>query len=288
MKKKPFEGVATALYTPLTCDGEKVDFDALSRLIERQIAAGISALVVCGSTGEAATLSLDELKSVTEFTVAKVNERIPVIAGWSSNCTERAKSLAKEAAAIGVDALLCATPYFVKCNQTGILRHYAAVASATDLPVIVYDVPHRTGVEIKIETYLRLCRVDTVSAVKYAIPSISGFSALIENVGDLLPVYCGADEVLPDVLRLGASGTISAASNVIPHKIIDIYNKKRDFYETEKAFVDALSQDVNPIGLKYAVKRIFGEGYGLRLPLTSAEKNQRTAIDKALKRLSEE
>lgn len=288
MKKKPFEGIATALYTPLTSDGEKVDFNALSRLVERQITAGISALVVCGSTGEAATLNLDELKHVTEFTVAKVDGRIPVIAGWSSNCTERAKSLAKEAAAIGVDALLCTTPYFVKCNQTGILRHYAAVASATDLPVIVYDVPHRTGVEIKIETYLRLCRVDTVSAVKYAIPSLSGFTSLIETVGDLLPVYCGADEVLPDFFKCGACGAISAASNVIPNKIIDIFNKKRDFYESEKAFVNALSQDVNPIGLKYAVKRSFGEGYGLRLPLTYAEKSQRTAIDKALKKVSEE
>lgn len=285
MKKNIFKGIATALYTPFKNEGKTVDYAAFERLIERQLHFGINALVALGTTGESPTISAEERKEIISFVVKRVNGRVPVIIGAGSNCTATAAKLAHEAEKLGAGAVLSVTPYYNKCNENGILRHYAAIAGATDLPIIIYNVPSRTGIDISPETYAKLARIKTVAAIKECNTSLEKLNRSINLTDGEISFYCGSDEVLPDFINIGADGAISVSSNVIPDKIIDIYLKKRSYYETEREFVNALFCDVNPIPVKYVTEVLFGESGDLRLPLTRAGKPQREYLTKAMNKL---
>lgn len=285
MTKPIFRGVATALYTPFKNEGKNVDYAAFEILIERQLQAGVNSLVVLGTTGESPTVTADERKEIISLVVKHVNGRVPVIVGAGSNCTVTAAKLSREAEKLGANAVLSVTPYYNKCNENGLLRHYAAIASATDLPIIIYNVPSRTGIDVSPETYAKLAQIKTVAAIKECNTSLEKLNRSIDLTDGEISFYCGSDEVLPDFINSGADGAISVSSNVIPDKIIDIYLKKRSYYETEREFVNALFCDVNPIPVKYVAEVLFGESGDLRLPLTRANKPQREYLTKAMNKL---
>ena len=280
MKKTIFEGVATALYTPFNPINKSVDYGAFSRLINRQLSANVNALVVLGTTGEAATITEEERREIIKFCVKEVNGRIPLIVGSGSNCTATAVKFSREAEESGADGLLVVTPYYNKCNDDGLYAHYSAVAKSTSLPIIVYNVPTRTGFNVKPVVYGKLAEIDNVVAIKEANCCDEQLNGVLDNVKDILAVYCGSDDKLIDVLRRGGKGTISVASNIIPSKIVDYIGDFENYFKTEfyKEIVNILQSDVNPIPLKYMVKLLYNEGYGLRLPLTEAKNEVKETI----------
>lgn len=282
MKKTIFEGVATALYTPFNPINKSVDYGAFSRLINRQLSANVNALVVLGTTGEAATITEEERREIIKLCVKEVNGRIPLIVGSGSNCTATAVKFSREAEESGADGLLVVTPYYNKCNDDGLYAHYSAVAKSTSLPIIVYNVPTRTGFNVKPIVYRKLAEIDNVVAIKEANCSNEQLRGVFDNVKDTLAVYCGSDDKLIDVLRRGGKGTISVASNIIPSKIVDYISNFENYCEIEfyNEIVNVLQSDVNPIPLKYMVKLLYNEGYGLRLPLTEAKNEVKEAIYK--------
>ena len=288
MKKTIFEGVATALYTPFNPINKSVDYGAFSRLINRQLSANVNALVVLGTTGEAATITEEERREIIKFCVKEVNGRIPLIVGSGSNCTATAVKFSREAEESGADGLLVVTPYYNKCNDDGLYAHYSAVAKSTSLPIIVYNVPTRTGFNVKPVVYGKLAEIDNVVAIKEANCSNEQLCGAFDNVKDTLAVYCGSDDKLIDVLRRGGKGTISVASNIIPSKIVDYIGDFENYFKTEfyKEIVNILQSDVNPIPLKYMVKLLYNEGYGLRLPLTEAKNEVKETILKIYQKMA--
>lgn len=218
MKKTIFEGVATALYTPFDPTDKSVDYGAFSRLINRQLSAKVNALVVLGTTGESATVTDEERREIIEFCAKEVNGRIPLIVGTGSNCTTTAVKYSQEAEDSGADGLLVVTPYYNKCNDEGLYEHYSVIAKSTSLPIIVYNVPTRTGFNVKPVVYRKLAEIDNVVAIKEANCCDEQLNGVLDNVKDILAVYCGSDDKLIDVLRRGGKGTISVASNIIPSK----------------------------------------------------------------------
>ena len=282
MKKTIFEGVATALYTPFDPTDKSVDYGAFSRLINRQLSAKVNALVVLGTTGESATVTNEERREIIEFCAKEVNGRIPLIVGTGSNCTTTAVKYSQEAEDLGADGLLVVTPYYNKCNDEGLYEHYSVIAKSTSLPIIVYNVPTRTGFNVKPVVYGKLAEIDNVVAIKEANCSNEQLCGVFDNVKDTLAVYCGSDDKLIDVLRRGGKGMISVASNIIPSKMVDYIGDFENYFKTEfyKEIVNILQSDVNPIPLKYMVKLLFNEGYGLRLPLTEAKNEVKDAIYK--------
>lgn len=280
MKKTIFEGVATALYTPFNPINKSVDYGAFSRLINRQLSANVNALVVLGTTGEAATITEEERREIIKFCVKEVNGRIPLIVGSGSNCTATAVKFSREAEESGADGLLVVTPYYNKCNDDGLYAHYSAVAKSTSLPIIVYNVPTRTGFNVKPIVYRKLAEIDNVVAIKEANCCDEQLNGVLDNVKDILAVYCGSDDKLIDVLRRGGKGTISVASNIIPSKIVDYISGFENYCEIGfyNEIVNVLQSDVNPIPLKYMVKLLYNEGYGLRLPLTEAKNEVKETI----------
>ena len=280
MKKTIFEGVATALYTPFNPINKSVDYGAFSRLINRQLSANVNALVVLGTTGEAATITEEERREIIKFCVKEVNGRIPLIVGSGSNCTATAVKFSREAEESGADGLLVVTPYYNKCNDDGLYAHYSAVAKSTSLPIIVYNVPTRTGFNVKPIVYRKLAEIDNVVAIKEANCCDEQLNGVLDNVKDILAVYCGSDDKLIDVLRRGGKGTISVASNIIPSTIVDYISGFENYCEIGfyNEIVNILQSDVNPIPLKYMVKLLYNEGYGLRLPLTEAKNEVKETI----------
>ena len=288
MKKTIFEGVATALYTPFNPINKSVDYGAFSRLINRQLSANVNALVVLGTTGEAATITEKERREIIKFCVKEVNGRIPLIVGSGSNCTATAVKFSREAEESGADGLLVVTPYYNKCNDDGLYAHYSAVAKSTSLPIIVYNVPTRTGFNVKPIVYRKLAEIDNVVAIKEANCCDEQLNGVLDNVKDILAVYCGSDDKLIDVLRRGGKGTVSVASNIIPSKIVDYIGDFENYFKTEfyKEIVNILQSDVNPIPLKYMVKLLYNEGYGLRLPLTEAKNEVKETILKIYQKMA--
>ena len=281
MKKNTiFTGSATALITPFTKDG--VDYDAFKRLIDFQIANGTDALVVCGTTGEPATMTYEERAEVVKFCIDYVNKRVPVIVGTGSNATHIAVSNSKVAYEAGADALLVVTPYYNKCTQEGLFRHFEAVCSATPLPVICYSVPGRTGVNITPETLERLATLETLVAIKEASGNMDQITDIAVRVSDKIDIYSGDDGLILPVLSVGGKGVISVASNIVPN---EVHNLCQNFFDgnIEEArkmqlklypLVKALFCEVNPIPAKTAASLMgFGE-CNLRLPLCDmSEKN---------------
>ena len=272
-----FRGVATALITPLQASG--VDYAAFGRLLDDQIAQGVPALVIAGTTGEGATLSDGEHRAVVDFAVQRVAGRAAVIAGTGSNDTAYAVSLTKFCCEAGADAMLVVTPYYNKATQNGLVKMYNTIADASTKPIIVYNVPSRTGVGIQPETYARLADHPNIRAIKEANGNISAVAETMALVGDKLDIYSGNDNQIVPILSLGGSGVISVLSNVAPKQTIEICDR---FFAGDVAgsaklqlellpLIQALFSEVNPIPVKAAMAaQGWCENY-LRLPLTGME-----------------
>lgn len=285
MKKTLFEGVATALVTPMKKDGS-VDYEALDALVEWQIQEGINALVACGTTGEASTLTDEEHREVIARVVKKANKRVPVIAGTGSNDLDYALSLTKYACEAGADAVLTVTPYYNKATQEGLIKMFTALADHSDVPVILYNVPSRTGVNIEPLTYKALMKHDNIIAIKEANGNISKIVETMSYVNGDLDMYSGNDDQIVPIMSLGGKGVISVVSNILPAKTVELCKKALagDFAGAAKiqydlhAIIDSLFSEVNPIPAKAATAAM---GFGtdtLRLPLTSMSEGKREKL----------
>ena len=278
MKKTIFTGAGVAIVTPMNPD-ESINFDRLGQIIDNQIENGTDAIVICGTTGESATMTDQEHVDCIEYAVKRVNGRVPVIAGAGSNHTSYAVWMSKEAKRVGADALLHVTPYYNKTSQTGLIRHFNAVADATDLPIILYNVPSRTGVNITPTTYRELAKHPNIVAAKEASGNISQIAQIAQACGDELDLYSGNDDQIVPLLSLGAKGVISVLSNIMPRETHDIC---RLFFEGKIAesralqlkllpLINALFSDVNPIPVKEAMNMMSWGCGECRLPLVSMQ-----------------
>ncbi len=272
-----FKGAATALITPLNESG--IDFDAFGRLIDWQITSGIDALVVAGTTGESSTLTDNEHRDAIRFCVERTAGRVPVIAGTGSNDTAYAIELTRYACEAGADAMLVVTPYYNKTTQSGLCKMFSAIADASTKPLILYNVPSRTGVNIEPATYAKLAEHENITAIKEANGNISKIVETAALVGDKLDIYSGNDDQIVPVLSMGGAGVISVLSNLLPHETSDICHRflNGDICGAAKLqceylpLINALFSEVNPIPVKAAMSKMgFCENY-LRMPLTEME-----------------
>ncbi len=289
MKKLIFKGAGVAIVTPFTEDG--VNFPEFGRMIDAQIEGHTDAIIVAGTTGEAATMSDAEHKEAIRFAVQHTKGRIPVVAGTGSNDTAYAVQLSQYAEKVGADGLLLVTPYYNKCTQKGLIEHFTKIADSVNVPCILYDVPSRTGLSIKVSTYAELSKHPNIVAVKEANGDLSSILRLRYTVGDELAVYSGNDDQIVPILSLGGMGVISVLSNVMPKETHDICQLYFDGKVEEAAklqiactdIVDALFCETNPIPAKTAM-RLMGYAAGpLRLPLSEMEPENRKKLDAALK-----
>ena len=283
MKNTIFKGMATALVTPMNEKG--VDYEAMGRFLEFQIENGINALVVMGTTGENATLEPDDQLAVIRFTVEKVAGRVPVIAGTGTNNTAHVIYNTRRACEAGADAVLVVTPYYNKATQNGLIAHFTAVADASTVPVILYNVPGRTGVNLLPVTVAKLAEHPRIAAIKEASGNMAQMVELMHLCGDKIDVYSGEDALTVPMMAMGASGTISVLSNVAPRGSVDMTDAcLRGDYAAAAGMqcqflplINALFSEVNPIPAKAAVSAMgFGEDI-LRLPLTPMEPGTRFA-----------
>ena len=289
MKKILFKGCGTAIATPFTEDG--VNFEEFRKLIEFQIAEGADAIIVCGTTGESSTMSEEERKQTIKFAIDVVNKRIPVIAGTGANNTKSAIEMSKYAQSVGADGLLIVTPYYNKTTQAGLVAHYSAISKAVSLPIILYSVPSRTGVNINPETCLELSKIENIVAIKEASGNISQIAKIASLCKDNLNIYSGNDDQIVPILSLGGIGVISVLSNIEPkftHNMVYNYingNIKEACEAQLKCLdlVDALFCEVNPIPVKDALN-LLGYNYGIpRLPLIPLSDAGKQKLEKAMK-----
>ena len=291
MKNPVFTGAGVAIITPMYEDGS-VNFDELGRIIEDQIARGTDAIVICGTTGESSTLSHEEHLEAIRFTVEHVAKRVPVIAGTGSNCTETAIYLSQEAEKYGADALLVVTPYYNKATQKGLIAHYTAVAESVSLPVIMYNVPSRTGCNIQPETAVALAKnVKNIVGIKEASGNISQVAKLMQLADGCIDLYSGNDDEVVPILSLGGIGVISVFSNICPRDSHDIVAKylagdvKGSLEMQLKALplMHELFNEVNPIPVKAAMN-LLGMNVGpLRMPLSEIEPEHKARLAAAMK-----
>lgn len=289
MKKKVFRGAGVAIITPFTETG--VNYPELGRIIEDQIAGGTDAIIITGTTGESATMTDAEHREAIRFAVEQVGGRIPVVAGTGSNETAYAVELSQYAEQVGADALLLVTPYYNKCTQNGLVAHYTEIADSVSIPAILYNVPSRTGVNIKTETYVQLAKHPRIVAVKEASGDLSAILRLRAAVGDELAVYSGNDDQIVPILSLGGLGVISVLSNVAPRATHDICQHYFDGNTAEAArlqiaysdLIDALFCEVNPIPVKTAMRRLGYDAGSLRMPLSEMEPANVAKLDAALR-----
>ena len=291
MKQTIFTGMATAMVTPMTPEG--VDYEALGRFIDFQLSQGIHALVAVGTTGESATLSPDERKEVIRFTIDRVAGRVPVIAGTGTNNTQHAIEYSVDAAKAGADALLVVTPYYNKATQNGLIAHFTAIADKVDKPIILYNVPSRTGCNLLPATVEKLAEHPNIAAIKEASGNMSQVVELFARCGDKLDVYSGEDGLTVPILSMGGKGTISVLSNVVPKEAVAMTNAffAGDVAEAARLqcrylnLINLLFCEVNPIPAKAAVSAMgFGKEY-IRLPLTPMEEGNRAKLLAEMRRL---
>ncbi len=284
MKKTVFTGMATAIVTPLTEGG--IDYGAFGKLLDWQIAEGIDGVVVCGTTGESSTLTDDEHRDAITFAVKHVAGRIPVIAGTGSNDTDYALDLTRHACEAGVDGVLTVTPYYNKATQNGLIKMFSEIADVASAPVILYNVPSRTGVNIEPKTAAALAEHPNISGIKEASGNISQIAETAALCGDRLDIYSGNDDQTVPIMALGGKGCISVLSNVLPKKSVQICKKFFDGDIKGSAalqlellpLINALFSEVNPIPVKAAMAALgFCEDY-LRLPLTPMEDAHRAVL----------
>lgn len=289
MKNTIFKGVGTAIVTPLNENG--IDYDKFARLVEWQIAEGVNSIIVCGTTGESATLSDAEHKAAIKFMVEQVNGRIPVVAGTGSNDTEYAKELSKYACEVGADGLLVVTPYYNKATQNGLIKHFTEIADVSTKPIILYSVASRTGCNIAPTTCLALADHENICAIKEASGNISQIADIAALVGDKMDIYSGNDDQIVPVLSLGGKGVISVLSNVMPKKTVEICDRffNKDIEGSAKLqlellpMIHALFSEVNPIPVKAAMAAMgFCDDY-LRMPLTPMEDANKAVLLKLMK-----
>lgn len=290
MSKTIFTGVGTAIVTPMNADGS-INYDEFLRLIDYQIDNHVDAIVICGTTGESATMTDEEHVEVIRRGIKHINGRVPVIAGAGSNDTAYAVELSKEAERLGADALLHVTPYYNKASQRGLIKHFTAVADAVNIPIMLYNVPSRTGVNIAVDTYIELAKHKNIVAVKEASGNMSTVAALAAYTD--LDVYSGNDDEALCCLALGGKGLISVSSNVVPqekHDEITLFleGKRDEALEIAKKLFDldkALFMDVNPIPVKEALN-IMGFNAGeCRLPLCSMSDEMKAKLKAVMSKL---
>jgi len=289
MKNALFTGTCTALVTPFL-DG-KVNYPMLEMLLKRQADAGVKAVVLCGTTGEAPTLSDEEKLEIFRRGKAYVGESMCIIAGTGSNSTEHAVALSKEAEKCGVDGLLVVSPYYNKANNDGLFAHYLSIAHAVKVPVIIYNVPGRTGVDIPVSVYKRLSRIPNIAGVKEASPSIAKVVQIISECGPDLPVWSGNDDMAVPVMSVGGAGVISVLSNVAPAEtkamtdaaLLGDYLTAGALQCRLKPLIDLLFCEVNPIPVKAAMKAIGYDCGTCRLPLTELSPENKKKLADYLK-----
>lgn len=288
-KTLPFTGSAVAIVTPF--DGNKTNYDVLGELIEWHIASGTDAIVICGTTGEASTMPDEEHLAAIKFTAEKAAGRIKVIAGTGSNETAHAIALSKKAEEYGIDGLLQVTPYYNKTTQKGLVAHFSAIAEAVNIPIILYNVPSRTGVSISIETLKELAKIDNIVAIKEASGNISYTARVAAEVPELY-IYSGNDDMIIPIMSLGGKGVISVLANIMPketHEMCQAYldgdcakatRMQLEYLELcNKLFIE-----VNPIPVKTALNLMGKNAGNLRLPLTDMDENNLLALKAVLEK----
>ena len=289
MKKVIFKGCGTAIITPFTENG--VNLEEFARMIEFQIKEGADAIIVCGTTGEASTMTLEERKETIKYAIEKANKRIPIIAGTGGNCTSSAIEMSKWAEEAGADAVLVVTPYYNKTTQEGLIAHYKAIAESIKLPIILYNVPSRTGLNITPKTCLELSKIKNIVAIKEASGNLSQVAEIAALCKDNLAIYSGNDDQILPVLSLGGLGVISVLSNIIPK---DVHTMVTSYLEgnTKKATklqLDTLNltknlfSEVNPIPAKAACNMIGFKAGKPRLPLIEMTKEGQKNLKQAMK-----
>lgn len=288
-KNTVFTGAAVAIVTPFT--NNQVNYDQLGALIERQIAGSTDAIVICGTTGEASTLTDEEHRECIKYCVEKVAGRVPVIAGTGSNDTDYAIDLSKYACDVGADALLLVTPYYNKATPKGLIKSFLAVADATNKPIILYNVPSRTGCNIPLSVYRELAKHERIVATKEASGNISAIAEVAAELGDVLDIYSGNDDQIVPILSLGGKGVISVLSNVVPKETHDICQlwfegKARESAELQLRLLklaNSLFCEVNPIPVKTAMAMMGFCSEEMRLPLCEMEAANKEKLAAVLK-----
>lgn len=292
MKNTIFTGMATAIVTPMHTDGS-IDYEALGRFVEFQIGSGINGLVVMGTTGENATIEPEDQKKVIAYTVEKVAGRVPVIAGTGTNNTEHVLHNTRNACQVGADAILVVTPYYNKATQNGLITHFTAVADESTLPVILYNVPGRTGCNLLPKTVAKLSEHPNIAAIKEAAGSLAQMIEIMHLCGDKIDVYSGEDGLTVPMMAMGAKGTISVLSNVAPRQSVAMTDAclRGDYAAAAKMqcdllpLINALFSEVNPIPAKAATAAMGFGADALRLPLTSMEEQNRAALFAEMRKL---
>ncbi|MBR3972735.1 MAG: 4-hydroxy-tetrahydrodipicolinate synthase [Oscillospiraceae bacterium] len=291
MKNTIFTGMATAIVTPMTATG--IDYEALGRFIDFQIENGINAIVVMGTTGENATIEPEDQKEVIRYTVEKVAKRVPVIAGTGTNNTEHVLANTRAACEVGADAVLVVTPYYNKATQNGLIKHFTMVADTSTVPVILYNVPGRTGCGLQPKTVAKLAEHPNIVGLKEATGNMAQMVELMHLCGDKIDIYSGEDALTVPMMAMGAAGTISVLSNVVPKESVAMTDACiASDYKTAAALqcqmlplINALFSEVNPIPAKAAVSAMgFGEE-NLRLPLTPMEPQNRAVLFEEMRKL---
>ena len=292
MKNTIFTGMATAIVTPMHTDGS-IDYEALGRFVEFQIGSGINGLVVMGTTGENATIEPEDQKKVIAYTVEKVAGRVPVIAGTGTNNTEHVLHNTRSACQVGADAILVVTPYYNKATQNGLVTHFTAVADESTLPVILYNVPSRTGCNLLPKTVAKLSEHPNIAAIKEATGSLAQMIEIMHLCGDKIDVYSGEDGLTVPMMAMGAKGTISVLSNVAPRQSVAMTDAclRGDYAAAAKMqcdllpLINALFSEVNPIPAKAATAAMGFGADALRLPLTSMEEQNRAVLFAEMRKL---
>ena len=289
MKKIIFKGCGTAIATPF--NENKVNFEEFGKLIEEQIKEGVDAIIVCGTTGESSTMTVEERKETIKFAIQKAEKRVPIIAGTGGNCTANVIEMTKYAESVGADGALIVTPYYNKTTQDGLVMHYEAIAKETNLPIILYSVPSRTGVNILPETCKKLSKIPNIVAIKEASGNISQIAEIAALCKDDLKIYSGNDDQIVPILSLGGIGVISVLSNVVPkftHEMVqDFFNGNVEEACNKQLkslkLTKALFSEVNPIPVKAALNML-GYDYGIpRLPLVEMTENKKKVLEEELK-----
>lgn len=285
MKNTIFTGAAIAIITPMNADGS-INYEKLGELIDFQIENHTDAIVICGTTGEASTMTDEEHLECIRFAVERTAHRVPVIAGTGSNDTRYAAELSKEAEAVGADALLLVTPYYNKTTQKGLIAHFTAVADAVNIPIILYNIPGRTGMNMDVATIKELAKHPNIVAVKEASGNISYAAKLIAECGDMIDVYSGNDDMIVPIMSLGGKGVISVLSHVLPKETHDMVQLCLDnnFAEASKLQIEYLDLinnlfiEVNPIPVKEAVNMMGMSAGPCRLPLCEMSEEHKAAL----------
>lgn len=287
-----FTGTGTALITPFNENG--VDFESLKNLLDFQIKNKTDAILVCGTTGEPATMTEAEKKSVIEFSIKYINHRVPIIVGTGSNDTAHAIEMSKYAESVGADALLVVTPYYNKASQNGLYMHFKAIAESVHTPIIMYNVPSRTGVNMLPKTVARLAELENIVAIKEASGNVIQVSEIIKLAGDKIDVYSGDDSLTLPIIAVGGKGVISVASNIIPLEMHDFteaclngdMKKAKEMHIKYLDLMQGLFMDVNPIPVKMAANMMGMNAGVLRLPLCEMESEKTEKLRELLKSYS--